>query len=69
MFTPTDIAQGILTWAELTSATILEQKQTIDSQAEEIEAMKLMLSPPAVVPIPPVIVRDVTHIEMEDDPA
>ena len=76
MFTDTEIASCLLTWAEHGAATILKQKQIIDSQSEIIEdrdariaALEIMLSPPSIGVVADVPVRDVTHIQMEDDPA
>lgn len=69
MFTDSEIASCLLTWAEHGAATIVRLKAENQDLREEIEAMKMLMSPPALIPIADVPVRDVTHIQMEDDPA
>ena len=68
MFTDTEIASCLLTWAEHGAATIVRLKAENQDLREQVEALEALLSPPALIPIADVPVRVVTGIEMESEP-
>ena len=74
MIKDADVANCLVTWAEHGAATILKQKQIIDSQSEIIEdrdariaALEIMLSPPSIGVVADVPCRVVTGLDTDKD--